>query len=64
MTYEDTMTYIESQFMKACPLPLNPNKNGMIVLKIHSEKGESNWLTVPPEKVNLIMDILNSEAVK
>ena len=56
-------TYIESQFEKACPLPLYPeNKNGQIKIKIHSERGESNWLNITAQQMIDIETLLNSEA--
>ena len=55
------LTYIESQFEKACPLPLYPeNQNGIIRIKIHSERGESNWLTITPQQMIDIEIILNN----
>lgn len=56
----EKLTYIESQFEKACPLPLYPeNQNGIIRLKIRSERGESNWLNITPQQMVDIETILN-----
>ena len=42
-------TYIQGQLVKALPFPLDTDGNGEIRIKIHSEKGESNWLTITPQ---------------
>ena len=42
-------TYIQGQLVKALPFPLDTDGNGEIKIKIHSEKGESNWLTISPQ---------------
>ena len=60
------MNYIETQLFKALPYPLNDNnsgddKNGQIMLKIHTIRGETNWLNVSPEQMRQIEAILNQE---
>jgi hypothetical protein len=35
--------------VKALPFPLDTDANGEIRIKIHSDKGETNWLTISPE---------------
>jgi len=60
------MNYIENQLFKALPYPLNDdnssdNKNGQIRLKIHTIRGETNWLNVSPEQMRQIEAILNQE---
>ena len=42
-------TYIQGQLVKALPFPLDPDANGEIRIKIHSDNGESNWLTISPQ---------------
>lgn len=58
------MNYIQTQLFKALPYPLNDNnssddKNGQIRLKIHTIRGETNWLNVSPEQIRQIEQILN-----
>lgn len=60
------MNYIETQLFKALPYPLNDNnssddKNGQIMLKIHTIRGETNWLNVNPEQMRQIEAVLNQE---
>jgi hypothetical protein len=60
------MTYIESQLLRAAPFPLNDeNKadhlNGQLKLKIHSPRGESNWLNITPDQLRKIEEILNAK---
>ena len=60
------MNYIETQLFKALPYPLNDNnsgddKNGQIMLKIHTIRGETNWLNVNPEQMRQIEVVLNQE---
>jgi hypothetical protein len=40
-------TYLSNQILKALPLPLSDN--GEIKIKIHSDRGETNWLTIDPQ---------------
>jgi hypothetical protein len=40
-------TYLSNQILKALPLPLSGN--GEIKIKIHSDRGETNWLTIDPQ---------------
>lgn len=42
-------TYIQGQLVKALPFPLDTDENGEIRIKIHSDNGESNWLTISPQ---------------
>ena len=58
------MNYIETQLFKALPYPLtddnsNDDKNGQIMLKIHTIRGETNWLNVSPEQMRQIEAVLN-----
>lgn len=60
------MNYIENQLFRALPYPLNDNnstddKNGQIRLKIHTIRGETNWLNVSPEQMRQIEAVLNQE---
>ena len=60
------MNYIETQLFKALPYPLNDDnssddKNGQIKLKIHTIRGETNWLNVSPDQMRQIEQILNQE---
>lgn len=60
------MNYIETQLFKALPYPLNDNnssddKNGQISLKIHTIRGETNWLNVSPDQMRQIEAVLNQE---
>lgn len=60
------MNYIENQLFRALPYPLNDNnstddKNGQIMLKIRTIRGETNWLNVSPEQMRQIEQILNQE---
>ena len=60
------MNYIDAQLFKALPFPLNNNnsgddKNGQIRLKIHTIRGETNWLNVSPDQMREIETILNQE---
>ena len=60
------MNYIETQLFKALPYPLNDDnssddKNGQISLKIHTTRGETNWLNVSPEQMRQIEAVLNQE---
>ena len=58
------MNYIENQLFRALPYPLtddnsNDDKNGQIMLKIRTIRGETNWLNVNPEQMRQIEEILN-----
>lgn len=58
------MNYIDTQLFKALPYPLtddnsSDDKNGQIRLKIHTIRGETNWLNVNPEQMRQIEQILN-----
>lgn len=60
------MNYIENQLFRALPYPLNDNnssddKNGQIMLKIRTIRGETNWLNVNPEQMRQIEAVLNQE---
>lgn len=62
------MNYIETQLFRALPYPLtdensNDNKNGQISLKIHTIRGETNWLNVSSEQMRQIEQILNQEVI-
>ena len=60
------MSYIDAQLFKALPYPLNhsnavDDRNGQIKLKIHTIRGETNWLNVSPDQMREIETILNQE---
>jgi hypothetical protein len=60
------MNYIDAQLFKALPYPLNhsnavDDRNGQIMLKIQTSRGETNWLNVSPEQMREIETILNQE---
>ena len=50
--------YIEKQLEKVCPLPVREGANGQIKVKLHSNRGESNWLNITADQFNKIEDIL------
>jgi hypothetical protein len=54
-------TYIANEFIVVAPFPLGEDslkENGQIMLKLHSERGETKWLNVTPEQVSMIEKIL------
>ena len=56
-----SMTYIANEFIVVAPFPLGEDsvkENGQIMLKLHSERGETKWLNVTPEQVSMIEKIL------
>ena len=60
------MNYIDTQLFKALPYPLtddnsSDDKNGQISLKIHTIRGETNWLNVSPDQMRQIEAVLNQE---
>lgn len=55
------MDYINAQLFRAIPLPLTGDKNGAIRLKIQTEHGATNWLSVTPRQMMQIEAILNTE---
>jgi hypothetical protein len=60
------MNYIDAQLFKALPYPLThsnsgDDRNGQIKLKIHTIRGETNWLNVSPEQMREIETILNQQ---
>jgi hypothetical protein len=60
------MNYIDAQLFKALPYPLNhsnavDDRNGQIMLKIQTSRGETNWLNVSPDQMREIETILNQE---
>ncbi len=60
------MNYIDAQLFKALPYPLNhsnavDDRNGQIMLKIQTSRGETNWLNVSPDQMREIEQILNQE---
>jgi len=60
------MNYIDAQLFKALPYPLNhsnavDDRNGQIMLKIQTTRGETNWLNVSPDQMREIETILNQE---
>lgn len=56
--HESYYNYLGSQFMKACPLPLLEGGNGQIMIKIHSEKGESNWINITADQMKQIENMM------
>ncbi len=57
------MNYIETQFFKVAPFPLNEEHqtdqfNGQIRLKVHSKRGETNWLNISPDQFKQIEKLL------
>jgi hypothetical protein len=53
--------YIANEFIVVAPFPLGEDslkENGQIMLKLHSERGETKWLNVTPEQVSMIEKIL------
>ena len=62
------MKYIDAQLFKSLPFPLNhdnsgDDRNGQIRLKIHTIRGETNWLNVSPYQMREIEQILNQEVI-
>lgn len=60
------MNYIETQLLRAIPFPLTQenaqdDKNGQIIIKIHTIRGETNWLNISPDQMKAIESILNQE---
>lgn len=60
------MKYIDAQLFKALRFHLNhdnsgDDRNGQIMLKIHTIRGETNWLNVSPDQMREIEHILNQE---
>ena len=58
------MTYIETQFFKVAPFPLNDESqadhlNGQIKLKVRSRRGETNWLNITPDQFKQIEKLLS-----
>lgn len=52
------LNYINGQILRACPFPLHSGDNGQIKIKIHSERGETNWLNLTPEQLKKIELVL------
>ena len=53
--------YIANEMMVVAPFPLDDDsdeKNGIIKLKLHSERGESKWLNITPEQFSMIEKVL------
>jgi hypothetical protein len=53
------MTYTEAQIFRAAPYPLTQENtaehmNGQIKIKIHSPRGETNWLNITPDQLKKI----------
>lgn len=56
--------YIANQMIVVAPLPLGEDsmvQNGQIKLKLHSERGASNWLNITPAQFSLIEKVLLGE---
>lgn len=56
--------YVNSQLYNFCPLPLGDKANGQMKLKLHSEKGETNWLNINADQARQIERILIMGAQK
>ena len=57
------MTYIEAQFFKVAPFPLNEenqadHKNGQLSIQINSIRGETHWMNITPEQARQIEKLL------
>jgi len=59
-----TKSYIANQILKALPLPLDGDQNGEIKIKIHSDRGETNWLNVTPAIMRKIEFYLLEDEIK
>jgi len=57
-------SYIANQILKALPLPLEDNKNGEIKIKIHTDRGETNWLNITPAIMRKIEFYLLEDEIK
>lgn len=60
------MTYTEAQIFRAAPYPLTQENtaehmNGQLKLKIHSARGETNWLNITPDQLKKL-ELILSEA--
>lgn len=60
------MTYTEAQIFRAAPYPLTQENtaehmNGQIKIKIHSARGETNWLNITPDQLRNL-ELILSEA--
>lgn len=56
--------YIANEFITVAPFPLGEDslkENGQIMIKLHSERGETKWLNVTPDQFSLIERILLGE---
>lgn len=51
--------YITKQLLKLCPV--TTDKAGQVKLKLHSERGETNWLNISKEQLHQIEGILCGE---
>jgi len=57
-------TYLSNQILKALPLPLDGDQNGEIKIKIHSDRGETNWLNITPAIMRKIEFYLLEDEIK
>lgn len=57
-------SYIANQILKALPLPLDGDHNGEIKIKIHSDRGETNWLNITPAIMQKIEFYLPEDEIK
>lgn len=57
------MSYIKYQFDRVCPFDVPLESVVGIRLKLHSEHGETNWLSVTPEQFKAIERLLIDEAI-
>ena len=52
------MSYIESEFYAAAPLPVLSGDNGQFRLKITSERGATKWINITPQEFKSIEQLL------
>ena len=57
-------SYIANQILKALPLPLDGGQNGEIKIKIHSDRGETNWINITPAIMRKIEFYLLEDEIK
>lgn len=56
--------YIESQLEAIAPFPVGSPQNGVMAIKIHSSRGETNWLAITPETFKKLEIILLAQAAQ
>lgn len=58
------ISYIEGQIFRVMPYRADSKYQKQIMIKLHSEHGESNWLNISPEDCNEIEAILINSYLK